>query len=191
VTAPGILDSLQSIREKALFIQNINWGYDGDCGAKRHAEEIETLAEEAAKTLAARPSTQPASTGAALLATILLVSNEDYIRELIGAILSVEGYKVLQADGAQSALDQAEFGSKIDLILVDAYLPGMPMLELVNRIRAFNQQAALLCMSGGGTLDASRDLDPSECIQKPFTPRRMVERIAAALKAATGGENGT
>ncbi len=66
---------------------------------------------------------------------IMLVDDEEDIRELLKDMLEKEGYIVTTADSGQKCLDQLSEGEKPELILLDVMMPGMDGWEVSKRIR--------------------------------------------------------
>jgi two-component system cell cycle sensor histidine kinase/response regulator CckA len=128
---------------------------------------------------------------AGTLETILVVDDEDYIRELVGAILSIEGYKVLEAAGGTEALKVSEeFGERIHLLLTDVVMSPMSGGELVRRIAPLRTDMKILFISGFPD-DASARLGMLESqygfLPKPFSPKILVRKIRSILDAVPAG----
>ena len=68
-------------------------------------------------------------------ATILVVDDEDTVRRMLVFPLEREGYRVLEAEDGESALDLAAV-ERPDLILLNVMLPGIDGLEVCKRVRA-------------------------------------------------------
>jgi PAS domain S-box-containing protein len=118
--------------------------------------------------------------------TILLVEDEEAVRDLAQTILEAQGYSVLVADSAAHAEQLAVRGSqKIQLLLTDVVMPGGGGRELARRITARNPKIRVLFMSGytdnviaeGGVLEAGVAF-----LQKPFTPRALRQKVREALE---------
>jgi len=119
--------------------------------------------------------------------TILLVEDEDSVREVAGRILRRLGYTVVEARNGTEAMRRfTEDGSEFDLIVTDIVMPEMGGLELAQRVREWTPNARILFTSGY-TEDAvlSRNfLDPgAEFVEKPFTPARLAQRAREVLDA--------
>jgi two-component system cell cycle sensor histidine kinase/response regulator CckA len=117
--------------------------------------------------------------------TILLVEDEDSVREVASRILRRQGYSVVEASNGTEALREfGERGREFDLIITDIVMPGMGGLELAQRVREWAPAARILFTSGY-TEDAvlrRSFLDPgAEFIEKPFTPAHLAERTRQVL----------
>ena len=117
--------------------------------------------------------------------TILLVEDEEAVRELASTILTAKGYAVV---AAQNTREAEEFSSKhkgeIHLLLTDIIMPGTSGRELAKRITARHPRTRVLYMSGytdnvlaqGGVLEEGLSF-----LQKPFTPRALVQKVRDVL----------
>jgi CheY-like chemotaxis protein len=117
--------------------------------------------------------------------TILLVEDEEAVRELAHTILATQGYSVLVAESTAHAEQLAASSShEIQLLLTDVVMPGVGGRELARRITARNARIRVLFMSGytdnviaqGGVLEAGVAF-----LQKPFTPRALRQKVREAL----------
>jgi signal transduction histidine kinase len=122
--------------------------------------------------------------------TILLVEDEDALRAVARTVLSMHGYRVLDASSGPEAITKAQsFPEPIDLLLTDVVMPKMGGRELAQRMVAARPSIRVLYMSGyddgkmshHGVLDAGIDL-----LQKPITPDRLLIRVRSALDGAPG-----
>ena len=117
--------------------------------------------------------------------TVLVVEDEEAVRELARRILADQGYSVLVAGSATDAEQIAANGSReIHLLLTDVVMPGVSGRELARRITARNGKMQVLFMSGytdnviahGGVLEAGVAF-----LQKPFTPRALTNKVRELL----------
>ncbi|MBI2566807.1 MAG: PAS domain S-box protein [Candidatus Schekmanbacteria bacterium] len=123
-------------------------------------------------------------------ARILVVEDQDGLRNLVATVLKVEGYDVIAAESAEQALPLAghHIGA-IDLVLTDVIMPGVSGPELVAQLAARDASPRVLYMSGyTGDLDLATStsaVGPYELLQKPFTPEELLDRVAAVLGATS------
>jgi len=117
--------------------------------------------------------------------TILLVDDEDYIRELVSAILTIEGYHVLEADSGPQALKVCdEFPERIHLLLTDVVMSPMSGSELVKQLLPRRPDVRVLYISGYPDDDVVQyGIHKSQVsfLAKPFTPKILVQKIRAVL----------
>jgi two-component system, cell cycle sensor histidine kinase and response regulator CckA len=118
--------------------------------------------------------------------TILLVEDEDALREVTRRILSGAGYRVILAENGVDALRVVdEHEGQIDLLLSDVIMPQMPGPQLAKQLLARQPSLRVLLMSGfaqpildsGGHLDAGM-----EFIEKPFSGPGLLAKIAQIIE---------
>jgi hypothetical protein len=123
-------------------------------------------------------------------ATILLVEDEDMVRQMTERILEEQGYRVLAASSAPDALELAAHHEEVDLVVTDVVMPGMKGPELVSRLLAARPELKVLYVSGyaadslglGGILDAETPF-----LAKPFTASVLARRVREVLSAVPYG----
>jgi two-component system, cell cycle sensor histidine kinase and response regulator CckA len=111
----------------------------------------------------------PASGGAE---TVLMVEDDDTLRELLGDALSERGYRVLSAsDGAEALRIAGDHAAHIDLLLSDVVMPRMTGPVLARRLLEARPRTRVLFMSGytADAFAADPDLSKAPVITKPFT----------------------
>lgn len=117
--------------------------------------------------------------------TILLVEDEEIVRNLVRAILRGNGYNVLEAPSGRRALSILDtYAETVHLLLTDMVMPGMSGHELRNHVKELRPDIKVLFMSGytddslllGGVLD-------SALIEKPFTPDGLSRRVREVLES--------
>ena len=118
--------------------------------------------------------------------TILLVEDEEAVRDLTQTVLTSYGYKVIVTQDPEHALSLAETGIPIQLVLTDVVMPSMSGRELVQKLTAKYPHLRVLYMSGytddiitsGGVLEAGLAF-----LQKPFTPAALAQKVRDVLDA--------
>jgi two-component system cell cycle sensor histidine kinase/response regulator CckA len=119
--------------------------------------------------------------------TILLVEDEDAVRNLTRRLLETGGYTVLQASNAEQAMEVAQgHTGRLDMLLTDVVMPGMSGPELARGLVALRPQLRVLYVSGypdealpsAGALEADASF-----LQKPFTPETLARKIREVLDA--------
>jgi signal transduction histidine kinase/CheY-like chemotaxis protein len=117
--------------------------------------------------------------------TILLVEDEEGVRELARDILRASGYTVLEArNGAEALLLCERHQGPLDMLLTDVVMPRMSGRELAERLAPLRPELSVLFMSGytddavirHGVLAAG-----TAFLQKPFTPAALVLRVRETL----------
>jgi two-component system cell cycle sensor histidine kinase/response regulator CckA len=120
--------------------------------------------------------------------TILLVEDDDMVRELLRSILEIEGYTTLVASHGDEALGICErHEGPLDLLITDVVMPGMSGRQLVERLTAKCAEVKVLYMSGytDNAIVHHGVLDPGVAfLQKPFTPDTVARKVREVLDAA-------
>jgi two-component system, cell cycle sensor histidine kinase and response regulator CckA len=110
--------------------------------------------------------------------TILVVDDQDVVRDVIKLTLESEGYTVIEASSPNAAIELARSAESIDLLVTDIVMPEMDAFELAQRVNTEIPGIRILYTSG--YTDAAAE---GPFIQKPFTPRQLVEKVSAVLAA--------
>lgn len=120
-------------------------------------------------------------------AFILVVDDEDTIREVVRRYLEREGYAVKEAADGYQALEIIRQDAPA-LIVLDLMLPGIDGLTLTQHLRQDHQIPIIMLTSKGESSDRIRGLDmgADDYITKPFSPQEVVSRVRAVLRR-TGG----
>ena len=123
-------------------------------------------------------------------ATILLVEDEANVREFAAAVLQQDGYALLQAKSADSALEVWRWHSaRIDLLLTDVVLPGeLSGPQLGQKLRAQKPSLKVILTTGYSRETVEEKSGGAEALRlmnKPYTPRILLEAVREALADAT------
>ena len=117
---------------------------------------------------------------------VLVVDDEEVIRDVCEQILSGEGYTVTTASSGKEALHLfSENG--FDAVVTDIMMPDMSGLELLEVIRSTSMDVSAVVITGLGTFDMATQSDrlgAREFVVKPFTPDEL---SMAVRKALSGG----
>jgi len=112
-------------------------------------------------------------------ATILLVDDDDAVREITGTLLRDLGYSVLEASSGRAALDL--LGAQVDLLLVDFAMPGMNGAEVARSARAEYPALPIVFVTGFADRAALVGVSDSQIVGKPFVEEELTAKIRAAL----------
>jgi two-component system KDP operon response regulator KdpE len=114
---------------------------------------------------------------------VLVIDDEPPIRKLLRMGLGTQGYQVLDAPNAKTALELVE--QTPDLIILDLGLPDMQGLELLRILRSRNEGVPIVVLSSRGDEAAkvqALDLGADDYVTKPFGMEELLARIRAALR---------
>lgn len=118
---------------------------------------------------------------------ILLVEDEDMVRELAHRLLRDLGYTVLEARNGEAALHQAEsHRGPIHLLVTDMVMPGMGGHELVERLTASRPDTKVLYVSGYTSDTIARRWTmqgAAAFLQKPYDPLTLTQKVREVLDA--------
>ena len=120
---------------------------------------------------------------------ILVVEDEEAIREGLVDVLVYHGYTVECSATGPDGLSKAQSG-KYDLILLDIMLPGMDGYEICNRIRAEDRQQAIIMLTAKTSdeeIIQGLKLGADDYVAKPFSVKQLVLRIEAVLRRSQVG----
>lgn len=119
--------------------------------------------------------------------TILLVEDEESVRELVRETLVMRGYKVLEAENGEGGLRVAETCKEhIDILITDVVMPGIGGRELAKKLLLARPGISVLYLSGY-TEDAvvhRGALGPGMAfLQKPFTLQALAKKVRDVLNS--------
>ena len=117
------------------------------------------------------------------MAKILLIEDEDSIRESVAFLLEKEGFIVTQANDGLIGVETFE-KEKADLILLDLMLPGIDGLEICKRVRKTSNVPIIMLTAKDTELDKvlGLELGADDYITKPFSSRELTARVKAMLR---------
>jgi two-component system cell cycle sensor histidine kinase/response regulator CckA len=121
--------------------------------------------------------------------TVLVVEDEEIVRELVCDVLEEQGYHVLCAANGREALEMAKnFHGEIDLLITDVVMPQMNGQELAETLSYLRPEMKVLFVSGYSDTDLGDHgmLDPRiELLQKPFAPHELSRKIREIMGQLT------
>lgn len=125
--------------------------------------------------------------------SILIVEDEQDIRELLEFTFLRDGYDVIAAETAEIALQKIDIKLP-DMIVVDWMLPGMDGIDLAKRLRRDELTADLpivMLTARGEEADKLKSFAGGidDYITKPFSPRELLARVKALLRRSGGSKN--
>lgn len=116
-------------------------------------------------------------------ARVLVVEDDDHIRNLFATLIDREGFEFLPADTAKGALDALN-REAVDLILLDLGLPDLDGMEVIRAVREVSNVPIIVVSARGegGEKAAVLDLGADDFLTKPFSPAELSARIRVALR---------
>jgi PAS domain S-box-containing protein len=116
---------------------------------------------------------------------IMLVEDDESVRNLSRIVLEERGYTVLSAESGAKALETfGPLAAAIDLVVTDVIMPQMSGAELVTRLQEMHPAVKVLYVSGyteEATIHRGVLLDGVDFLQKPFTPEALVRKVREVL----------
>jgi signal transduction histidine kinase len=114
-------------------------------------------------------------------ARILLVDDDNAVREVTAETLRELGYEVVEAGSGGAALEMLEQDSKIDLALIDFAMPGMNGAELARQVQARWPTLPLLFVTGFADRGALAGIGENHIIRKPFVDNELASKVRTIL----------
>lgn len=117
------------------------------------------------------------------MSSVLVVEDEQSLREPLVYILQREGFEVLEAADGPSALIEWQNGSP-DLILLDLMLPGMSGVDVCREIRTRSNVPIIMVTAKDSEVDkvVGLEIGADDYVVKPYSTRELLARIKAVLR---------
>jgi|TARA_B110000977_G_scaffold84498_1_gene112834 two-component system response regulator RegX3 len=117
------------------------------------------------------------------LTRVLVVEDEQNLREPLVYLLQKEGYDVIEAEDGQSAID-IFFSLGADLVLLDLMLPGVNGNEVCRAIRAESQVPIIMITAKDSEIDkvVGLEIGADDYVTKPYSSRELLARMKAVLR---------
>jgi DNA-binding NtrC family response regulator len=116
--------------------------------------------------------------------SVLVVDDEEIMRDVLETILAAEGYRVDLAKTGEDGLDA--YGRRAhDVVLLDVSMPGMGGLSALEEFQKLDAEAAVVMITAYATFDtavAAWEKGAIGCIRKPFQNEQIVKTVATAIK---------
>jgi two-component system nitrogen regulation response regulator NtrX len=119
------------------------------------------------------------------MSNILIVDDEEGIREALSGALTDEGYAVSSVDSGEACLDLLR-KTAFDVILLDIWLPGIDGLETLEKIRAVDNAPEVVMISGHGNIETAvraTKLGAYDFLEKPLTLDKTLILIKNAIES--------
>lgn len=115
---------------------------------------------------------------------VLMVDDEARMRKLVKDFLAIKGYKVIEAEDGEQAVDIFFKEKDIGLVILDVMMPKMDGWEVCRTLRRYSQVPIIMLTARSEERDEllGFELGVDEYISKPFSPKILVARIEAILR---------
>lgn len=127
---------------------------------------------------------EPTPVSGARAARVLVVEDDDIVRQLVCRVLKQRGYEVLSATNGEEALGFGEQLTGLNLVLTDVVMPRLGGVELRRRLRSQQPELPVILMSGYSEADLRKfsEIDAgSNVLKKPFGPEVLTRRVREAI----------
>lgn len=120
---------------------------------------------------------------------VLMVDDEARMRKLVKDFLAIKGYKVIEAEDGEQAVDIFFKEKDIGLVILDVMMPKMDGWEVCRTLRRYSQVPIIMLTARSEERDEllGFELGVDEYISKPFSPKILVARIEAILRRGNVG----
>ena len=115
---------------------------------------------------------------------VLVVDDDEAVREVTANFLDDLGYEVIEAGSGGAALEQLERHPKIDAVILDFAMPGMNGADLARELRLRRPGAPILFATGYADAEALTDIGDHLIVHKPFTQVELARKLSRTLAGA-------
>ena len=121
---------------------------------------------------------------------VLVVDDEDLIRNVIKEYLENEHFTYLEAKNGEDAIDKVKFNNDIDLIIMDVMMPKLDGFSACKEIKKIKDIPIIVLSARSEEFDKLMgfDLGIDDYLTKPFSPKELIARIKAIMKRKNGDE---
>ena len=118
-----------------------------------------------------------------------MVDDEARMRKLVKDFLAIKGYRVIEAEDGEQAVDIFFKEKDIGLVILDVMMPKMDGWEVCRTLRRYSQVPIIMLTARSEERDEllGFELGVDEYISKPFSPKILVARIEAILRRGNAG----
>ncbi len=126
------------------------------------------------------------------MAKLLIVDDEEKIREVLRLYAEFEGHECVEAEDGMQAVKLAR-ENNFDLILMDVMMPKLDGYYAVKEIRKFSQVPVIMLSARVEEYDRlfGFEVGVDDYVVKPFSPKEVMARVAAVLKRINPGKSST
>lgn len=119
---------------------------------------------------------------------ILVVDDEELIRNVIKEYLNNDGYECIEAKDGMEAIDIVKFNNDIELIIMDIMMPKLDGFSACREIKRIKDIPIIVLSARSEEFDklTGFDLGIDDYLTKPFSPKELIARIKAIMKRKNG-----
>lgn len=114
------------------------------------------------------------------MATILLVEDDDLVRDMLGQMLQRSSHNVITANNGEEATEILK-SSNPDIMITDLIMPKKSGITLISEVKNKHPNMEIISISGGGRLDPTGYLDLSESIGATVSFEKPVDKLALLM----------
>ncbi len=121
------------------------------------------------------------------MSTVLVVDDKEMMRDSVAGTLTRAGFDVTTADGGEAAL-AALAAKRPDVLVTDLKMPGMTGLELIERVRAIDDELPIVMMTAFATVETAVravKIGAYDYLTKPFEGDALIITVKRAIQHAT------
>ena len=121
------------------------------------------------------------------MARIMVVDDEEAVREILRAMLERESHSVVEAENGKVALDRLQ-EEQADVVVADLFMPEMDGLQLITKLREESPETKVVAISGSvyerrhRFLEIAGRMDSVRTLAKPFTAQEVQEVVREVLE---------
>lgn len=118
---------------------------------------------------------------------VLIVDDEELIREVIKEYLTLENFSVDEASDGKVAISKVE-NNNYDLVIMDIMMPNMDGYRAIKKIKEIKDIPCIMLSARGEEYDKliGFDIGIDDYVTKPFSPKELVARVKAVIKRSKG-----
>lgn len=124
------------------------------------------------------------------MANILLIDDDDLLRDTVLQMLELDGHRVVQASNGKDGLERFRQSRGFDLVITDMLMPGMDGAQVITELRRQRPDLPILAISGGRRmLTPAFNLETASLagatlqLAKPFSRQQLQQAVNDALHA--------
>lgn len=120
------------------------------------------------------------------MAKILVIDDDDQVRDMLHQLLEMEGYDVIQASNGKQAVE-IQYREAVDVIITDLIMPEKEGIETIRELKESFPDIKIIAMSGGGVvgpeayLKIAKGLGAEKVFVKPIEREKLLRGIRELL----------